>query len=376
MASRPLRLAFDATFALSPLTGIGTYAAEVLARFATDPALDVTAYAVAWRQHRQVAAHLPAGVRVARRTDVLSPLHARAAWKRWDVPPIEAITGRVDVVHGPNYVVPPARWAAEVVSVHDLTFLHYPQMSTTETLKYPALLRRAVDRGAWIHVDTDAIGAEVIDVFGAPAERVVTVPLAFSTIPEADPADGRALAGVDRYVLALGTVEPRKNLPRLVAAWSRLADDDPDLGLVIAGTEGWGAQELDGALTVARHADRIARLGWVDAQHRAALLRGAAVLAYPSVYEGFGIPPLEAMSVGTPVVASTDGAVRETCGDGAELVDPHDVDALADALGRVTSDAALADDLRQRGHRRVAAFSWDRTASGLLELYRRAAAGR
>jgi glycosyltransferase involved in cell wall biosynthesis len=373
---RPLRLAFDATFTLSPLTGIGTYAAEVLARYAADPALDVTAYAVAWRQHRHVAPHLPAGVRLPRRTDVLSPLHARAAWKRWDVPPIEAVTGPVDVVHGPNYVVPPARWAAQVVSVHDLTFLHYPQMSTVETLKYPALLRRAVERGAWVHVDTDAIGAEVVEVFAVPAERVVTVPLAHSCIPEADPAQGRALAGCDRYVLALGTVEPRKNLARLVAAWSRLADDDPDLGLVIAGTEGWGAPELDGALTVARHAERIARLGWVDAHQRAALLRGAAVLAYPSVYEGFGIPPLEAMSVGTPVVGSTDGAVRETCGDAAELVDPLDVDALADALGRVTSDAALADDLRRRGRERVAAFSWDRTASGLVDLYHRASSAR
>src|SRR5690606_14378669 len=116
-------------------------------------------------------------------------------------------------------------------------------------------------------------------------------------------------AGGDRYVLAIGTVEPRKNLPRLVAAWQRAADEDPELRLVIAGGDGWGAAQLSGALVTARHTDRIVRLGRVTRSEHAALVRGATVLAYPSLYEGFGIPPLEAMSVGTPVIASTAGAL-------------------------------------------------------------------
>lgn len=375
-AADPLRLAFDATFVLSPRTGVGTFAWAVLERLAADPTIDVTAFAVAWRRSADVVREVPAGVRVPRRTDVLSPRHARAAWKRLGGPPIELVTGPVDVVHSPNYVVPPALRAATVVTVHDLTFVRFPELCTDDTRRFPALIQAAVDRGAWVHTVSRWVADEVVDTFHVDPERVVVVPNATDPLPAGTAEAGRRLAGGDRYVLALGTVEPRKNLARLVAAFERVADDDRDLRLVIAGAEGWGADELRGACTVARHADRIVRLGWVDAEQRAALLRGATVLAYPSLYEGFGIPPLEAMAAGTPVVAGRAGALPETCGDAAVLVDPLDVDALAAALDEVVHDEGTAAELVARGRANLARFSWDRSAAELTALYRRAAAAR
>ena len=134
--------------------------------------------------------------------------------------------------------------------------------------------------------------------------------------------------------------------------------------------------DLDRAVAASPHRDRILRLGWVEPDQRAALLRGASVFAYPSRYEGFGLPPLEAMAAGTPVVATDAGALAEVTGGAAELVAPGDADDLAAALDRVLRDEALADDLRDRGQRRAATYSWDATAAGLAALYRRLAADR
>jgi glycosyltransferase involved in cell wall biosynthesis len=304
---------------------------------------------------------------------VLSPRHARAAWKRWPFPPVELFTGPVDVVHSPNYVVPPTRRAAAVVTVHDLTFVNHPELCTADTRSFPPLIAAAVARGAWVHAVSRFVADEVVAAFDVPAERVVVVPNATEPLVAGTAAEGRGLAGGERYVLAIGTIEPRKNLPRLVAAWQQVADTDPELRLVVAGGEGWGAAELAGALVTARHTDRIVRLGRVDDHQRAALLRGATVLAYPSLYEGFGIPPLEAMAAGTPVVAARAGALPETCGDAALLVDPHDVDDIAAAIAAVTTDESLAADLVRRGERRVAGYSWDRSARELVDLYHRAA---
>lgn len=385
--TRPVRLAYDCTYALSPPTGIGNFATAVLSRLLRRDDITVTGYAVAWRQvgavTDAVAQRLaasgphggsPPGVPVPKRTGVLNPKYARAAWKRSDVPPIEWFTGGVDVVHSPNYVLPPTRRAAGVVSVHDLTMIRYPQMATADTRGYPKLIQRAVERGAWVHTDTLAVADEVVDTFGAEPDRVRCVPLAADPVCDADAAVGVELAGTDRFILALGTVEPRKNLPRLVAAFDRLADDDPEVHLVLAGNPGWGVDTLEAATVVARNRSRIKPLGWVDHLGRAALLRSASVLAYPSLYEGFGIPPLEAMSVGTPVLAGRVGALTETCGDAALFCDPTDVDDIAGGLHTLLSDDSLRRTLIDRGVRHAAGFSWDRTTDGIVGLYRDATA--
>ena len=213
----------------------------------------------------------------------------------------------------------------------------------------------------------------MIHLLEVPPDRVVVIPNGVTAAPPGDSARGRTLAQSERYILAVGTIEPRKDFPRLVDAFDRLAADQPDVNLVVAGPEGWGADEFRRAVRRAEHRDRIIRLGWVTDTDRNALLRGASLFAYPSLYEGFGLPPLEAMSAGVPVVTTRTGGITEVVGDAAVLVPPGDTDALAAGLAKVLADDGLADDLRARGTANLARFSWDRTAAELGALYHRLA---
>ena len=370
-----MRLAVDATPLLGRPTGVGAFARAVLDGVAGCDDLEVTAFALTWRGRHALAPLLPPGVEHLDRALPARPL--RAAWRRSDVPRLDGALGRPDVMHGTNFVVPPAR-AARVVTVHDLTCIRFPELCTADTLEYPALLRRAIAAGAWVHAVSGFVAEECVSLLGASEERVVAVPNGVAPAP-ADPAQGptiRArLVGGDRYVLALGTVEPRKDLPGLVAAFELVADADPDVRLVLAGPDGWGAEALTAALRRARHRDRVRRIGWVDATERAALLRGATAFAYPSVYEGFGLPPLEAMSAGVPVVTTAAGAIPETVGDAALVVPVGDREALARALTQVLEDDTVRRDLVVRGGARVASHPWATTIDGLVALYRRAADG-
>lgn len=370
-----IRLGFDATSLLDNPTGVGVFAREVLAGLAARVDVAVTAFAVSLRGRARLADVVPAGVAV-RSLPVPARL-ARTAWARVDRPSVIDLAGPVDVVHGPNFVVPPGGGAGEVVTVHDLTAIRFPELCTPDVLQWPPLLLRALRRGAWVHTVSAFVAQEVREAFPEVGERVVTVPNGIrrpaEATPRTDAARGRHLAGGDRYVLAIGTVEPRKDLPGLVAAFDGLAAADPDLRLVLVGPDGWAAESLTAAIDAAHHRRRIVRLGWVDDDARQALLRGASVVAYPSRYEGFGLVPLEAMAVGVPVVATAVGAVPEVLGDAAVLVEPGDVDALAGALGRVLTDDAERAALVARGQTRVDTYSWDRTVESLVALYRRAA---
>jgi glycosyltransferase involved in cell wall biosynthesis len=366
-----LRVAIDAVPLLDTRTGVGRFVDETMRRFSKDPGLEVVAYGWPLGGKGDLEAVLPPGVGVARLPMAGPPL--RAAWRRFDVPPIELWTGGIDVVHGPNFVVPPAWRAAEVVTVHDLTVLKHPELCTADTLEFPPLLRRALRRGACVHTVSRFVGDEVIEMLGVPSDRVVVIPNGVTAAPAGDPTRGRALATSDHYVLAVGTVEPRKGLPTLVAAFDQVAAAHDDVKLVIAGPDGWGADQLRAAIRRSAHRDRVVRLGWVSDPDRNALLRGASVFAYPSVYEGFGLPPLEAMSAEVPVVTTKAGGIPEVVGDAALVVEPDDTEALAGALSSVLGDADLATDLRRRGLKNIDRFSWDRTATELASLYRRLA---
>jgi glycosyltransferase involved in cell wall biosynthesis len=361
-----IRVAFDATLLVGQRTGIGVLVSGVLGELALRDDIALQAFAMTWRGRDQVRLQLPPGVGIGR-----VPMAARLlqeVWGRVDGPAIEWWTGPVDVVHGTNYVVPPARHAAEVVSVHDLAFSHFPEMCEPTTLRYPGLIRRALRRGAMVHALSDSMAAEIVDLFALPPDRVrVVAPGLDRMIEQHSPAG-------PPYILALGKVEPRKNLPLLVQSFDAVAGLHPEVELVIAGPPGWAEDDLTAEIGVAVHRRRIRRIGWVSDAERAALLGGARVFAYPSLYEGFGLPPLEAMSVGVPVVASAAGALPEVIGGAARLVPAGDADAFAGALLDVLQD----DDERARliaaGRLRAAQFSWKRCADGLSQLYVDAAA--
>jgi len=367
----PIRVAVDATPLLGARTGVGIFTHALLRGLGARADVEAVAFPVSVAGRADLPGLLPPGVTA--RTPLLPARPLHAAWQRTSHPRLDGLLGRPDVVHGPNFVVPPSR-AARVATVHDLTTLRFPELCHADTLRFPAMVRRAAAEGAWIHTPSEAVRAEVVAELDLDPSRVVAVPNGVD-VRAGDPEIGRRLAGVDAYVLAVGTVEPRKDLPSLVAAVDRLAADHPDLVLVHAGGDGWQVERLEAAVAAMRHPDRFRRLGYVGQDQLPHLYAGARTFAHSAVYEGFGIIVLEAMASGVPVVTTDVPAVREVAGDAAAVVPVGDVDALADAIGRAWSDEAWRDEAVRRGRERSARFSWDACVDGLVDLYRTARAG-
>ncbi len=238
-------------------------------------------------------------------------------------------------------------------------------------------MRRAIARGATVHTGSQFVADEIEDVFGSglrAAGRIVVIPLGIPSL-SASSAMPPVVDGIlDRqpFVLAIGTLEPRKNLPHLVGAFGLLADAHPDLHLVLAGHDGPARPAVDDAIArlpgPARA--RVIVTGSVDDAGKRALLERASVLAYPSIYEGFGFPLLEAMTVGVPVVAARAGSIPEVAGDAALLIEPTDEHALAAALEKAIDDETVRAQLIARGRDQVRAFSWEDTARALAACYR------
>jgi glycosyltransferase involved in cell wall biosynthesis len=382
-----LSVGFDATPLLGHPTGVGAFCRGALTGLAdrtVTPTVDVSAFAISWRRRQQLPALVPDGASTRQRAMPARPLHA--AWSRYAWPPVEWFIGRVDVVHGTNFVVPPTSRAARVVTVHDLTVVLFPELCDPPTLRFPDLVRRAVAEGAWVHTPSQFVADQVVEVLSVPADRVRAVHHGIPTLPGRGPAPGpapgpasgaapgasppiRLPEGCDRYVLAVGTIEPRKDYPLLVAAFDEVAGVHRSVALVVVGADGWGSDRFAAAVEASPWSDRIVRPGYLDDRDLDTVLRHAAVLAYPSRYEGFGFPPLQAMAAGVPVVATAAGAVPEVVGDGAIVVPLGDRDGLASALGEVLEGGVGVEGLVARGLDRSARFSWEACAAGLAGLY-------
>jgi glycosyltransferase involved in cell wall biosynthesis len=294
------------------------------------------------------------------------------AWQRLRWPPVERATGPVDVVHDAGYVVPPSR-APLVATVHDLLFLTYPQHYTWHSR---TVLRRGFElarRHARLVMCPSRATASHCEEQGIERERLRLVPWGVSIRP-VDGDHAERVAGryrLDRpYVLFCGTVEPRKNLRRVLAAFRAL--DRPGVELIIAGPQGWKEDiglDLDGL------GGRARRVGFVPRPELDVLYARAAAVVYPSLGEGFGLPILEAMAQGAPVVTSKGTAMEEVAGDAALLVDPLDTDAIAGAMDRLLDDPSLAATLGRAAREHAAGFTWERTAELAAVVYAEAAGG-
>jgi alpha-1,3-rhamnosyl/mannosyltransferase len=275
---------------------------------------------------------------------------------------------------------PAAVEAPVVTTVHDLSVILHPEWHPAHRVKkYAEKFARGLERSSHILTPSEAIRDEVIATFGVPAEKVTATRLAprtrFRPVEEAKCAEVRKRYGLPkRFVLFVGNIEPRKNVSSLLDAYAILS---PELRskhpLAIVGGWGWKSEEVRERLTQTPWSECVRRLGYVSEDDLVLLLNAAAVLAYPSLYEGFGLPPVEAMACGTPVITTHAGGLRDSVGDAAHLVEPHDASGLAAALTKVLTDEEYSDQLTWRGYLRAAQLSWQETARRTAAAYRKAA---
>lgn len=288
---------------------------------------------------------------------------------------------QMDLLHGLAFATPLASACPTVVTVHDLSFLRFPDaFRRFNRLYLGAVTRVSTRKAARVITVSESTRQDVIRWCGVPGERVVVVPNGvteeFCPAPPAQVAEFRARRELpERFILFLGTLEPRKNLKRLLdayAIWLRSHGTPPVDAplLVIAGAKGWFYETIFAQVNDLALNDRVLFPGYVPADELPWWYRAAELFVYPSLFEGFGLPVLEAIACGTPTITSNTSSLPEVAGDAALQVDPIDSEALAAAMARVLAEPALAEQMRAAGLRQAARFSWTRTAAETTAIYR------
>jgi glycosyltransferase involved in cell wall biosynthesis len=334
-----------------------------------DPGLDYTVFL------RDRGYPERAGLRL-RRSEL--PTHRPPVRFLWEqaVQPWAARRAGLDLLHCPAFVGPLMRTVPFVVTVHDLSFLFFPEGFRGGNRTYLRLLTAwSVRRARRVIAVSESTRQDLIRHYGLPADRVDVVyngvDVAFRPLPPEEVAAFRARQGLpERFLLFVGTLEPRKNIVRLIEAYARLPQ--PRSQLMLVGGKGWFFDQVFLRVEELDLAGEVRFVGYIPAEELPWWYNAATALVYPSLYEGFGLPALEAMACGVPVVTSTTSSLPEVVGQAGILVEPTDVAALTAALHRVLQDAALRAKIRAAGLEQAARFSWAETARGTVKSYRRA----
>lgn len=362
-----------------PLTGVGYYTLHLLQAFAARRAeWDLRLFASSARGAAAAADRL----RAISENVHTAPLPTRlknALWTRLEWPPIEWFAGRADIAHGAFHLLPASRRAKRAVTVFDLSWLRCTDTRTAaNTAMHLRLLRHAVRRADAIIAISKSCRNDLIELLDAPEDRVHVVyggvfPEEFAGPMEAaEVARLRARFGIGRpYFLHLGTIEPRKNLLRLIDAYVRVYTRRPDCpALVLAGKRGWMCEDLFRAVDRLRLDESIIMPGYVTREEAVLLLRNAFACVYPSLYEGFGLPVLEAMAARTPVLTSNVSSLPEVIGDCGVLVEPEDTDSITAGLEQLLDDAAGRAARAEAAYARAQQFTWAASAESLAGVYR------
>jgi glycosyltransferase involved in cell wall biosynthesis len=369
-SSRTLRVGFDGRAFSSPAAGIRRYSTELVRALML---LDEPVTIIALGGDR---ARVPDGVELVSES---AHLPSNAGWTLIGLPRTAGRAG-VDVIHAPAYTAPVWAGVPVVVTIHDVSYEIHPEWYPYRRDWLRRYFYRRSATAATRVVTVSAFSASEISVaYGIPRSRITVTPLGVhGTFGAGDPDLGLDLpANVSEpFLLHVGDLHERRNLPMLVdavLAARRHFGSLTALSLVVAGIDRGVADGLCAMANEAGAPDAVVALGQVDEQRLRALYRGAVALVYPSLYEGFGLPLIEAMASGTPVIASHEASIPEVLGGAGMLLDARDSDAWRDAIVRVVNDESLRDDLRARGLARAATYTWERTARLTLEVYREAA---
>lgn len=297
----------------------------------------------------------------------------QGGWKTIGFPPFDWFSGKSDVYHFPNFIRPPLTSGKSVVTIHDAAFLRYPE--TIEAKNYAYLsrcIKKTVARADAIICVSQFTADEISELLSVPQNKLHVIPSGISSTharASEDTISGmRERLGLNRpYLLSVGTLEPRKNYPFLIDVFEQLQFDGD---LVIAGMKGWKTDGIFERRDRSPLRDQIKLLEYVEEQDLAALYSGADLFVIPSLYEGFGFPPLEAMQCETPVVSSTGGSLPEVLGDAAHMIESHEVDAWTSGIAELLSDSTQMKNLTEKGLARVNDYTWKRTAQMTWDLYR------
>jgi len=348
-----IKVGLDLTPLVGPPTGIHQYTRALVDELSSRKEVELSGWLLSRHRHD---------------VDVSIPVHHRpipgrvAQWSwsysRW--PTARHLAGPVDVVHGPNFLVPPG--PRSLATIHDMTPLLHPDWVAPSVRRTARALRHVFGSGSVLHATSHSVANELRRFPPSSNTQIEVVHMGVTPLGEGSATRGRELAGADNYVLCLGTVERRKNLGAMVEVLPRLASD---MVVVIAGPTGNDEDHLQGLISQRDVGSRFVRLVEVSNGDRAALVRGARALAFPSLYEGYGFPPLEAVLESVPVAATAVGALPELIGSHVGLAPPGQIDAFGDALEAALDAKAPPSDAIER----VRQLTWRQTGAGLVEIY-------
>ncbi len=366
------RIGIDYTAAITQGAGIGRYVRELIAALLRlDTANEYRLFAASPRPISQ------AGPPVRR-----LPFHDKwlmRVWHRLRLPlPVESITGRVDLFHSPDFTLPPTLpGTPTILTVHDLSFIRDPNSANARLRSFLSqVVPRSVRRASHVLADSQATKQDLIELWQTPAEKISVLYCGVDSRfhPVTDPAElaamrGRYQIGDRPFILALSTLQPRKNYVRLIQAFAPLAARNPELALVIGGGRGWQYQAILAEPARLSIEHQVVFPGFVTDADLPSLYSAAELFVYPSLYEGFGLPLLEAMACGTPVIASTRSSLPEVTGEAGLQADPLDVAGWTAAMDQLLHDPALRHTLINRGFRQAGRFTWEQAAVQLQAIY-------
>jgi glycosyltransferase involved in cell wall biosynthesis len=379
-----MRIAIDYTAGIRQGAGIGTYVRNLVSAIL---AQDTGNHYVLLTSGRPTPEHpFPTAPNVSGRNIFIPDRYLNILWYRWRVPlPATLFSGAVDIYHGPDFVLPPlSKKIRKVVTIHDLAFLEHPEYAVPALAAYlKQVVPQALAEADVVATVSDEVSKTVIKHFQTPTEKLTVVPNGVA--PHIRRITDPVLLGATQHkfglkhplVLGVGTLEPRKNHSGLIRAFYQVQQKKhgPAM-LAIAGGEGWLYEETRQLVTELKLDKKVRFLGRVTDLELITLYSMADVFAFPSFFEGFGIPPLEAMACGAPVITSNTSSLPEVVGDAALMVDPHDTDALAAAIMRLLTDEALRENLRQKGYQRAAHYTWAHSAQKMLTIYQKLYQGK